>query len=295
MLREFLSKIFSPPKPVEEPRVQQEDFARLKKRIHEDENEPEEVCEVPHGRLSQQFSQHVPLTRSVSMGASNSAYERYLQRNAAKADNWAAFDDILNPKIDPLDAPAQPASFLTSEEESELEAHQEQAIAQPIKPFLKPQQSNGADKFLSASLVYLVEMTILKNAQKQLLNGSKSKIKIATLETFNAKPRRSLSPQLSQRIMTAWLKNYAGMETTPADALRAMSSSSMPAVRASVASNERIPFDCLWALAHDTTAPVRLRLARNPNCTIELLETLSKDESPEVAQNARKILTSITG
>ena len=291
MLREFLSKLFSPPKPYEEPRVQRDDFARLKQRIHEGE-EPQESCELPHGRLSQSYPSHTPLRRSISMEASSSAHERYLQRNAAKADNWAAFDDILHPVIESDDLNTQP--FINPEELEELARHPVVPRPQLVEPFLRPVPAVPST-IITASLVSLVELAMVLNEQKMLVHATKSRVTIATLKTFKKKKHRFLDINLSQRLLKNWLRKYATLEITSAEALRALSASSMLEVRELIAANERIPYECLWAMAHDPQASVRMRIAKNPNCSIEMLEMLSKDTDQHVASSAGNILASIVG
>jgi hypothetical protein len=291
MLREFLSKLFSPPRPFEEPRVQRDDFARLKQRIHEGE-EPQESCELPHGRLSQSYPQHTPLKRSISMEASTSAHERYLQRNAAKADNWAAFEDILHPIIGTDDL--NTASFIDQQEAEELASQAVVPRPQLVEPFLKPPPA-APSNVITARLVSLVELAMVLNAQKMLVRASKSRVKIATLKTFEKKKHRHLNINLCQRVLKNWLCEYATMEITPAEALRALTASSMTEVRKLVAANERIPYECLWTLAHDPQASIRMRIVKNPNCSIEMLEMLSKDADPNVSSIAGTILKSIIG
>jgi hypothetical protein len=293
MLREFLSKLFSPPRPLEEPRVQKEDFARLKQRIHEGD-EPQEGCELPHGRLTEFHSQHTPLKRSVSMEASTSAHERYLQRNAARADNWAAFEEILHPIIETADLTA--GSFIKPDEEEELASHPVTPRPQLIEPFLKPRPAANSNVIITARLVSLVELAMVINAQKLLLlTTSKSRIRVATLRNFAKKKHRHLNINLSQRVFKSWLCKCAALEITPAEALRALSASSLTEVRKRVAANECIPYECLWALATDPQASVRMCIAKNPNSSIELLEALSKDSETTVASTANNILSTIIG
>jgi hypothetical protein len=292
MLREFLSKLFSPPRPFEEPRVQREDFARLKQRIHEGE-EPQEGCELPHGRLSQSYPQHTPLKRSISFEAATAAHERYLQRNAAKADNWAAFEDILRPVIEADDLGTAPP-FIDPVEAEELARQPVVPRPQLVEPFLKPPPAPFSN-VITARLVSIVELALVLNAQKMLVRTSKSVVKLATLKTFTKKKHRHLNVNLCQRVLKNWLHKYATLEITPAEVLRALSASSLVEVRKLVAANERIPYECLWTLAHDPQASVRIRIAKNPNCSIEMLEMLSKDDEPNVSSAAGKILKSIIG
>lgn len=292
MLREFLSKIFSPPKPFEEPRVQKEDFARLKKRIRE-ESEDEESCDLPHGRLSEIHNLHTPLKRSVSIGATSAAHERFLQRNAARADNWDAFDDVLHPVIEPEDLHTE--SFLNPQEEIELAGQRLAPLPGVSDIYLEPQPTDNSDsRSITVALVRQVELALLLNAQKALVKSSKSRIKVSTLKTFT-KSKKFLKIDLAQRVLKNWLRKYATRSETPADALRALSESSFTEVRKGVAANERIPFECLWTLAHDREASVRLCIARNPNCSIELLAELSQDKNAKVTNFANQTLGTILG
>jgi hypothetical protein len=293
MLREFLRKIFSPPQPIEDKRVQEDDFARLKKpvKVDDDDDEHSEICDVEHGKLSLQHGLHAPLTRSIGMHASSAAYGHYLQRNAARADNWSEFENILHPKIEPFTEGSAPASFLTAEEQLELANPKPVSVAPVIKPFLRHEPEPEPAVYVSAMLVRAVEKFVKRNSS----GVEKSKKPWKFESGYPVKKAKVVCNESALRICNSWLITNAKGVQTPAEGLRELAASDIVRVRAAVAANDRIPFDCLWSLAHDENASVRLKLAKNPNCSIELLNALGSDADQKVAAEAQRIYKSITG
>jgi uncharacterized lipoprotein YmbA len=176
----------------------------------------------------------------------------------------------------------------------ELASHPPLPRPQLVEPFLKPAPAISSN-IITARLVSSVELAIVLNEQKMLVHVNKSRVTIATLKSFAKKKHRCLKINLSQRLLRNWLRKYATQDITSAEALRALSTSSMVEVRKLIAANERIPYESLWTLTHDPEASVRMRIARNPNCSIEMLEMLSKDTDKNVANTASKILATIIG
>ena len=293
MLREFLKKIFSPPQPIEDKRIESGDFDRLKRHIKPHDDAADQACDIEHGPLSTHHWQHTPLTRSVSIHASQSAYEHYLQRNAARADNWAEFDETLHPTLANHDIDGKAASFLTPEEEAELMMHKKPpAPEKPLDTYLKAAPTSAPHVPVTPFLVYAVERVVMKNSMNSQLTNTKH---WSFSSGYPSKKPKWLNKELAYKYCKGWLKQKALSEDTSQDSLRELARSPLPNVRAAVASNERIPYDSLWALAHDTDGQVRLRLAKNPNCTIELLEKLAADQNENVSKEAREFLKAITG
>ena len=292
MLREFLQRIFSPPQAVEDKRIQEQDFARLKQHIKADKSD-EQICNIEHGPLSQHHWQHMPLQRSVSHQASQSAYERYLQQNAAKADNWKEFDELLNPTIEPEDSATRKVKFLSEEEESDL-AKVSRATAQ-----LQTVQNSPAPRphraiVVSAPLVQKVEAMVLDNTKAALLTDTKH-WQFGTGASKEISRQRMLPAPLVFKIGVSWLRKIASDPTTEEAALRQLAHSMLTPVRAAVASNDRIPFDCIWTLGEDSDARVRRNIAKNPSSSIELLELLGRDSNERVSSEAKKVLQTIIG
>ncbi|HEY9758373.1 MAG TPA: hypothetical protein V6C97_24620 [Oculatellaceae cyanobacterium] len=291
MLREFLQRIFSPPHAVEDKRIQEQDFARLRQHIKIDHSD-EQICNIEHGPLSIHHWQHMPLKRSVSHQASQSAYERYLQHNAAKADNWKEFDELLYPTIGPAGAATRPAKFLTEEEANGL-AKVATAKAQLQALQMEPKELPRRAIVVTAELVQKVEMLVLKQATSGALTETVHWHFGTAANT--EKNKRRLPGALAYQCGLNWLKKQAADSTNAENILRQLAHSTLVPVRAAVASNDRIPFDCIWTLGEDQDSKVRKRIAMNPSSSIELLERLSHDGNESVSTQAKKVLKTIVG
>jgi hypothetical protein len=295
MLREFLQRIFSPPYAVEDKRIQEQDFVRLKKHIKSDQdNSDEQICNVEHGPLSQHHWQHIPLKRSVSHQASKSAYERYLQQNAAKADNWRAFDELLHPVIEPEDSPTRKVKFLSEEEETDL-ARVAKATAQFQTLQMDHEERSKRAIAVTAPLVQKVELMVLENTKSVLLTDTKHWQFGTAASAKGTKHKRILPAPLIFKCGVSWLRKQAADSTANEATLRQLSHSMLVPVRAAVAANDRIPLDCIWVLAEDSDVKVRRQIARNPSSSIELLEMLSRDRDERVSAEAKKVLKTIIG
>ncbi|HEY9684501.1 MAG TPA: hypothetical protein V6C86_23165 [Oculatellaceae cyanobacterium] len=293
MLRELLQRIFSAPHATEDRRIQEQDLARLRQHIKTDHSD-EQICNIEHGPLSMHHWQHMPLKRSVSQQASQSAYERYLQHNAAKADNWTEFDELLYPTIARANAATRPPKFLTEEEENDLaKVAMAVATAQPQPLRMEPKELPRRKIVVTAELVQKVEMVVLKQATSGAL-AETVHWHFGTATKTN-KNKRRLPGALAYKCGLSWLKKQAADSTNTENILRQLAQSMLLPVRAAVASNDRIPFDCIWTLGEDQDSRVRKRIAMNPSSSIELLERLSHDRNEAVSTQAKKVLKTIIG